>query len=315
MGLLLGRPHVDELRTLLVTDVFPLPVEGAETRVLADDQEVMNYMISLGDSLERTRPSEMFMGWYHSHPFDVEVHSHCFMSATDITTQLAWQRAEDRNGNPWLGIVVDPLRSLAKGKPELGAFRAYPPEYVPPANEMPDGRINADADARVERWGNCWNRYHEIEVTTFMSSLSERIMQMMSKKYLWISRLSTTPTMDKEYCDRFPERINGIVSKLSSYSKGSRLMERSMKSALGYHSTLRNPSGGDGPIVSEESCRYGQRDYMSGDGSISGGKGAADDEGSKIARAAQSSAEIASEQCVSSITQTAKAVLFSGQLS
>lgn len=32
--------------------VFPLPVEGAETKVLADDQEVSNYMIDLGDLLE-----------------------------------------------------------------------------------------------------------------------------------------------------------------------------------------------------------------------------------------------------------------------
>ena len=33
--------------------VFPLPVEGAETRVLADDTEVQNYMIGLGESLEQ----------------------------------------------------------------------------------------------------------------------------------------------------------------------------------------------------------------------------------------------------------------------
>ena len=33
--------------------VFPLPIEGAETRVLADDTEVVNYMISLGESLEQ----------------------------------------------------------------------------------------------------------------------------------------------------------------------------------------------------------------------------------------------------------------------
>ena len=32
--------------------MFPLPVEGAETKVLADDQEVANYMIDLGDLLE-----------------------------------------------------------------------------------------------------------------------------------------------------------------------------------------------------------------------------------------------------------------------
>ena len=59
-----------------------------------------------------------------------QVNSHCFLSSTDVATQLHWQRAEDRNGNPWLAIVVDPLRSLAKGRPELKAFRVYPPECV-----------------------------------------------------------------------------------------------------------------------------------------------------------------------------------------
>lgn len=37
---------------ILIDQVFPLPVEGAETKVLADDQEVANYMINLGDLLE-----------------------------------------------------------------------------------------------------------------------------------------------------------------------------------------------------------------------------------------------------------------------
>lgn len=73
--------------------------------MLADDQEVLNYMIGLGESLEKTR-KERFMGWYHSHPFDVEVYSHCHLSGTDVNTQLQWQLSEDGNGNPWLAIVV-----------------------------------------------------------------------------------------------------------------------------------------------------------------------------------------------------------------
>ena len=101
---------------------------------------------------------ERFMGWYHSHPFDVEVHSHCFLSTIDVSTQLQWQRAEDPHGNPWLAIVVDPLRSMAKGKPEIGAFRVYPPDFAAPLNETPDGIIVADDTARQERWGSCWNR-------------------------------------------------------------------------------------------------------------------------------------------------------------
>lgn len=52
MGLMLGRPDPDTPKTLVVTDVFPLPTEGFETRVIADDQDVVNYMIELGESLE-----------------------------------------------------------------------------------------------------------------------------------------------------------------------------------------------------------------------------------------------------------------------
>ena len=64
MGLLLGRPCPNS-PSLIVTDVFPLPIEGFETRVIADDEDVINHMIALGESLENTR-KEKFMGWYVS---------------------------------------------------------------------------------------------------------------------------------------------------------------------------------------------------------------------------------------------------------
>jgi len=217
MGLMLGHVCVETKETLIVTDVFPLPIEGAETRVLADDQEVLNYMIDLGESLEQTR-QERFMGWYHSHPFDVELNSHCFMSSTDISTQLGWQRAEDRNGNPWLGIVIDPLRSLAKGRPELGAFRAYPPEYNGEPNQTPDGKIELDDKVRVERWGSCWNRYHTLQVKYFMSSLSARILNLVSKNFLWMNPITSTPGLEMESKERFAERVNDMSSKMTSNS-------------------------------------------------------------------------------------------------
>ncbi len=37
--------------------------------MVADDNDVINHMIALGESLEPTR-REKFMGWYHSHPFE-----------------------------------------------------------------------------------------------------------------------------------------------------------------------------------------------------------------------------------------------------
>ncbi|KAG5185577.1 COP9 signalosome complex subunit 5A [Tribonema minus] len=212
MGLLLGRPDM-EARSLVVTDVFPLPIEGAETRVLADDAEVTNYMIELGESLESTR-KERFMGWYHSHPFEVEAHSHCFLSSTDLSTQLSWQRAEDPHGNPWLAIVVDPLRSLAKGRPEFGAFRAYPPEYAAPPNETPDGKVVMDDTQRVERWGTCWDRYCALEVEYFMSSLASTVMGTLTENFLWMRALSSTPLLERENQERVCESMAVLGDKL-----------------------------------------------------------------------------------------------------
>ena len=63
MGLLMGRPDSDTPKTLVITDAFPLPIEGFETRVIADDANVVNHMIALGECLEQTR-KEKFMGWY-----------------------------------------------------------------------------------------------------------------------------------------------------------------------------------------------------------------------------------------------------------
>jgi len=204
MGLLLGRPSTGaDKHVLIVTDAFPLPIEGAETRVLADDQEVLNYMISMMENLEKTR-KERFMGWYHSHPFDVDVYSHCHLSGTDVSTQLQWQRSEDGFGSPWLGIVIDPLRSLAKNRPEFGAFRAFPPEFTSPQNMVPDGSIVLD-DSRIERWGNAWSRYHSLDIQYFSSSLGAEVLKTVSENYLWKTALSTTPILDKEHRERFPE--------------------------------------------------------------------------------------------------------------
>ena len=54
MGLRMGRPDHDTAKTLLITDTFPLPIEEFETRVIADDEDVVNHLIVLGQWLERT---------------------------------------------------------------------------------------------------------------------------------------------------------------------------------------------------------------------------------------------------------------------
>ncbi|CBJ27075.1 COP9 signalosome complex subunit 5a [Ectocarpus siliculosus] len=275
MGMMLGRPDTETANALIVTDVFPLPVEGAETKVLADDQEVANYMIGLGDLLETTR-KERFMGWYHSHPFDVEVHSHCFLSSTDISTQLSWQRAEDPHGNPWLAIVVDPLRSLAKSRPEFGAFRVYPPEFNAPLNETPDGKIVTDDSQRVELWGACWNRYYSMEIEYFMSSLASDVMGILTENFLWMRTLGSTPILESENRERFSERIGNVADKVE-------------------HCDV-HMNHGAGTSVSG---------YLVADSAASKPK-----EESAISKATHGSSELAIEHCQGQMTQITKSIVF-----
>jgi COP9 signalosome complex subunit 5 len=215
MGLMHGHPDLDDPGTLIVTDVFPLPVEGTETSVMTDNPEVTNYMISLAEALEHTRDENM-MGWYHSHPFDVGIHSNAFLSGTDVSTQLSWQLTEDRAGNPWLALVVDPLRGVAKGRPEIGAFRCYPPEYTPPRGLAPDGVLWADERERNARWGDSCPSYYSLSVEYFMSSASSQLMAVLGREFLWARTLSAQP-LPEESRERVPERLRRIADKVASF--------------------------------------------------------------------------------------------------
>ncbi|RYY32709.1 hypothetical protein EON62_05030, partial [archaeon] len=141
---------------------------------------------------------ERFVGWYHSHPFDVGQHSNCFLSGTDVSTQLSWQRHQDDAGNPWLALVVDPLRGIAKGVPEIGAFRCYPATYTPPKGLAPDGVTWADERARNARWGESCVSYYQIPVEYTSSPAVMAMMMALSKDQLWIDVLSAAPSAEVE---------------------------------------------------------------------------------------------------------------------
>eukprot|EP00475_Leptophrys_vorax_P027787 TRINITY_DN3967_c0_g1_i1.p1 TRINITY_DN3967_c0_g1~~TRINITY_DN3967_c0_g1_i1.p1 ORF type:complete len:342 (-),score=91.99 TRINITY_DN3967_c0_g1_i1:46-927(-) len=209
MGLLLGKPDGD---AVIVLDTFPLPVEGTETKVMADDEKVSKHMIDLSEQLERTR-AERLIGWYHSHPFDVGTESNCFLSATDVQTQLMWQRGLDPK---WIAIVVDPLRSLAKQHPELMCFRCYPPEFQPPAGECPDGQIQPEDTARQQRWGALNHRYYSLKVEFFISVLGRNLLEILSKNHLWVRVLSSAAVMEPENRAQVTDRLLNLSTKLDS---------------------------------------------------------------------------------------------------
>eukprot|EP01041_Mallomonas_annulata_P002117 gene2117-4137_t len=290
MGLLLGRPDIDDPHSLIISDAQALPIEGFETKVIADDENVINYMIELGETNEMTR-KERFCGWYHTHPFDVDVNSNCYLSTTDISTQLQWQRAEDHHGNPWLAIVIDPLRSLAKSRPELMAFRVYPPDYSPPLNETPDGTIISDDRTRVEKWGACWNRYYKLETVYYMSNLAQNTLGILKNNFLWMNTFTSTPTLEPEHQQRMAERICQTSSKLEAIDSS------------GFHSLGSRQSSG---------MSLGRAFPTGGEGdpsAMSLSSGSVRDDGS-LTKSAQGGVDLAVEHCNCAMTQIAKNALF-----
>lgn len=113
MGILLGFVSKNNF---IVTRTFELPVLGTETRVNAQS-ESYEYMVQYIDKIieqDEIYGNEKVVGWYHSHPgYD------CWLSSIDMRTQDLNQSFQD----PYLAIVVDPLKSIQDKKISIGAFR------------------------------------------------------------------------------------------------------------------------------------------------------------------------------------------------
>ncbi len=260
MGFLHGHVDPDVPTTFVVTDAFPLPVEGTETSVVIDSPDVQNYMIALQTSLEATRAGNCFVGWYHSHPFDVSTHSAAFLSSTDVSSQLGWQLNEDRAGNPWFALVVDPLRSKAKGRPIIGAFRCHPTNFQPPKGHAPDGKraerwrsgvsvsmtFNPrlppalvptgeilDDRALQTRWGSAHSAYYSLEVEYFMAARNAALMNVLARDYMWARVLSSTPTAEREVLERVPARISKIGDAVAAAERDVMVSATAKRHGLG----------------------------------------------------------------------------------
>ncbi|KAE8802227.1 26S proteasome non-ATPase regulatory subunit 14 [Hordeum vulgare] len=144
MGLMLGE-FVDEY-TVTVVDVFAMPQSGTGVSVEAIDDAFQTGMMGM---LRQTGRPEMVVGWYHSHPgFG------CWLSATDIQTQLSFEQLNPRA----VAVVLDPIQSV-RGKVVMDAFRLINPTAILMRQEPRQTTSNVGAtvrpslDARIQGLG------------------------------------------------------------------------------------------------------------------------------------------------------------------
>lgn len=176
MGLLLGK--VDG-NTMLVMDSFAAPVEGTETRVNAQAQ-AYEYMAAYTESSKQVGRLENVIGWYHSHPG-----YGCWLSGIDVSTQMLNQQFQE----PFVAIVVDPVRTISAGKVNMGAFRTYPKGYRP-ADEGPSEYQSIPLN-KIEDFGVHCKQYYSLDVSYFKSSLDRKLLESLWNKY-WVNTLSSS---------------------------------------------------------------------------------------------------------------------------
>ncbi|VVC37565.1 JAB1/MPN/MOV34 metalloenzyme domain [Cinara cedri] len=196
MGLLLGKV---ENNTMIVMDSFALPVEGTETRVNAQAQ-AYEYMASYIDAAKVVGRLENAIGWYHSHPG-----YGCWLSGIDVSTQMLNQNFQE----PFVAIVIDPVRTISAGKVCLGAFRTYPKGYKPAYKEPAEYQtipLNKTDDFGV----HC-KQYYSLEVNYFKSSLDRRLLDSLWNKY-WVKTLSSSSLITN--ADYLTGQINDLSDKL-----------------------------------------------------------------------------------------------------
>jgi len=202
MGVLMGKVDGD---TMIVMDSFALPVEGTETRVNAQT-EGYEYMVEYLSLIRQVGRLENALGWYHSHPG-----YGCWLSGIDVATQMLNQQFQE----PWLAIVIDPVRTISSGKVELGAFRTYPENYKP-EDEGPS-EYQSIPISKIEDFGVHCKRYYPLEVSYFKSSLDTSLLDLLWNKY-FVSTLSQSPVVtNRAYT---AGQISDLAEKLEQAETG-----------------------------------------------------------------------------------------------
>lgn len=118
--------------------------------------------------------------------------------------------------DPFVAIVIDPVRTISAGKVNLGAFRTYPKGYKP----QDDGPSEYQTIplSKIEDFGVHCKQYYSLEVSYFKSAMDKRLLDSLWNHY-WVNTLSSSLLItNSEYTTG---QINDLAAKLDSWDTNS----------------------------------------------------------------------------------------------
>ncbi|KAF8473995.1 JAB1/Mov34/MPN/PAD-1 ubiquitin protease-domain-containing protein [Kalaharituber pfeilii] len=230
MGLMQGRVSAN---TFIVMDAYPLPVEGTETRVNAQDA-AYSYMADFDSSKVALGRPDNVLGWYHSHPG-----YGCWLSGIDVNTQMNQQKWLD----PFLAVVVDPDRTISAGKVDIGAFRTYPEGYK--SKDAQDSEYQTIPLSKIEDFGAHSSQYYPLQIEHFKSTLDSQLLDLLWNKY-WVSTLAQSPLFtNRDYSSKQMLDLAAKIKK-TEHSISLRASDRLMLGVSGGHPIASRKEGAQG---------------------------------------------------------------------
>ncbi|KKA27416.1 hypothetical protein TD95_002028 [Thielaviopsis punctulata] len=194
--------------TFIVTDALPLPVEGTETRVNAQD-EANEYLVQYLKACRENGRQENVVGWYHSHPG-----YGCWLSGIDVETQKVQQQFND----PFLAIVIDPHRTMSSGKVDIGAFRTLPEQPAGAPASMRKAGDDGDVPShKAADFGAHASKYYSLEVSHYKSTLDMELLELLWSRY-WVQTL-TASTNNRGFA---VQKMEDLSVKLTDTTKDIR---------------------------------------------------------------------------------------------
>lgn len=147
----------------------------------------------------------MLAFWYEF----IKIHYITFFIGIDVNTQELYQ-----NQDPWVAIVIDPIRTLTNGKVEIGAFRSYPLNYSPPGEvSLEEQVIPLD---KIEDFGVHYKRYYSLDISYFKNHKDSEMIDVLWNKY-WVSNLTQNSLFsNKKY---FSDGVCDLARKAEKHVK------------------------------------------------------------------------------------------------
>ena len=164
------------------------------------------------------------------------------------------QTIQQQYNEPFLAIVVDPHRTAAAGRVELGAFRAYPEGYTPPPPAARKKEASSSSSAagrqtipKVEDFGVHADRYYALETDVFKSPLDACVLSALWRRY-WGASLAASPMGSATTAALATGAAEDLAGKLAACCDAAAAAVRSASNGggdRGYYGFGRGGSGGD----------------------------------------------------------------------